>query len=393
MALNLAAIAGVAVLALNLGQQIQRTTRSLETEREAAADLYALHEDIVRSLSSGLITVSLHGRVLALNQAACDILGCEPGGALGRAVNALLPGVEAVLDRVAPDGTLRRGDLLVPGDPDDRYFGVSVSPLRNNRDQLIGRIINFQDLTELRRMEAQVKRAERLAALGTLAAGIAHEIRNPLASISGSIELLRGAPADDVAALMAIVTREVDRLNAMIADLLDYANPQRRELVPFDLAALVDETLRVFVQDRGFEGIEVRLAAGSPTEGIRLEGDPAKLRQVLWNLLRNAAEAAAGGGKHVSVRVGGDDLTSTVEVTDDGPGLDPTVLERVFDPFFTTKRSGTGLGLATSHNIVADHGGRIEVDSQPGKGATFKVILPRKPVEHGGAGKDYTGDA
>jgi two-component system sensor histidine kinase PilS (NtrC family) len=372
MALNGAAIASVAVLAYTLGAQIQRTAESLEFEREAAADLYALHEDIVRSLSSGLITIGTRGNVLAVNQAAVDMLDRPPTELIGRPVDAVLPGIDALLAGVDARDLLRRGDLTIG----ERAFGISVSPLRDNGDRLIGRVVNFQDLTELRQMEGQVKRAERLAAIGKLAAGIAHEIRNPLASISGSIELLRAAPADDAAALMAIITREIERLNRMISDLLDYANPQPRERVPFDLAALVDETLRVFVQDKSFDGVEVVLDPGSPTEGLLLEGDPAKLRQVLWNLLRNAAEAATAGGKHVTVKVGRGDDMAVVEILDDGAGMEPSVVEHVFEPFFTTKRRGTGLGLATSHNIVAEHGGRIQVVSEPGAGSSFTVLLP-----------------
>ncbi len=372
MALNGAAIASVAVLAYTLGAQIQRTAESLEFEREAAADLYALHEDIVRSLSSGLITIGTRGNVLAVNQAAVDMLDRPDTELIGRPVGAVLPGIDTLLAGVDARAVLRRGDLTVG----DRAFGISVSPLRDNSDRLIGRVVNFQDLTELRQMEGQVKRAERLAAIGKLAAGIAHEIRNPLASISGSIELLRGAPADDTGALMAIITREIERLNRMISDLLDYANPQPRERVPFDLAALVDETLRVFIQDKTFDGVEVSLDPDSPTEGLAMEGDPAKLRQVLWNLLRNAAEAAAAGGRHVTVKVGRGDDMAVVEILDDGAGMEPSVVEHVFEPFFTTTRKGTGLGLATSHNIVAEHGGRIQVVSEPGAGSSFTVLLP-----------------
>lgn len=378
MALNLAAFAGVGILAINLGGQIQRTAASLETQRTATADLYALHEDIVRSLSSGLITVGAGAEIITVNQTASEILGLAPATAHGRPIAQVLPGLEHKLAGLAPRASLWRDDLVIERPDGQLVLGISVSPLRNNRDQVIGRVINFQDLTELRRMEDEVKRTERLAMVGTLAAGVAHEIRNPLASISGSIELLRAQVYDDEEdrALMDIVTREIERLNALITDLLDYTNPQPRERVRFDIAAMVAETLQVFRQDRSFGEVGVEAAPDSVSSGLEVSGDPGKLRQVLWNLLRNAAEAAARGGGTVTVRVEQRGERAAVEVADDGPGIAPEHLGRVFDPFFTTKSRGSGLGLATCHSIVTEHGGMVDVDSQPGRGSRFTVRLP-----------------
>jgi two-component system sensor histidine kinase PilS (NtrC family) len=373
MALNLAACAGVAVLASNLGSQIQQTTASLASQRDVTANLYALHEDIVRSLSSGLITVNEGGVVLTVNQAACDLLGAPADALIGRPLAEVMPGIEQALTAIGTQRVAQRRDLVRarPGG-DEQVLAVSVSQLRNNRDQVIGGVVNFQDLTEMRAMERQVRRAERLAVVGTLAAGVAHEIRNPLASISGSIELLRGAPQvdEDSRALMDIVTREVDRLNILITDLLDYTNPQPRALVALDLAVLARETIQVFAQDRSLE--PVRVTCEGPA-ALELVADPARIRQVLWNLLRNAAEAARS---RVLVRVAGRDDTAVLEVCDDGPGIEPEHLERVFDPFFTTKSQGSGLGLATCHSIAREHGGSIRAENQPGGGCRFVVTLP-----------------
>lgn len=373
MALNLAACAGVAVLASNLASQIQQTSASLASQRDVTANLYALHEDIVRSLSSGLITVDQGGVVLTVNQAASDLLGAPADALIGRPLAEAMPGVEQVLAAVGAQHVAQRRDLprARPGG-DEQVLAVSVSQLRNNRDQVIGAVVNFQDLTEMRAMERQVRRAERLAVVGTLAAGVAHEIRNPLASISGSIELLRSAPQvdEDGRALMDIVTREVDRLNVLITDLLDYTNPQPRALVALDLAVLARETVQVFVHDRSREAVHVTCEAPAPLEIV---ADPARIRQVLWNLLRNAAEAARS---RVVVRVARCDDTAVLEVGDDGPGIEPEHLERVFDPFFTTKSQGSGLGLATCHSIAREHGGSIRAENQPGGGCRFVVTLP-----------------
>jgi two-component system sensor histidine kinase PilS (NtrC family) len=370
LGINLAALIGVGALAFIFGDQLQRGAETLATTRKAAADLLTLHEDIVRSLSSGLITIAPDGIVLAANVAAADILG-QPAALAGQPIDKLMPGLSALI--ATGRGELRRADLRLA---DDLTVGVTVSPLRDVKNQVIGRVVNFQDLTELRRLEAQSRRSERLAMVGHLAAGIAHEIRNPLASISGSIELLRQGPAasDDDRTLMAIVHREIQRLNVLIGDLLDYANPRPPQPVDFDLGVMVEETLQVARGEQAFASVEMAMAVDRP---MPLHADPAKLRQVLWNLLRNAADAAALGGKHVHVdaRRGAD--ATTIVVSDDGPGIAADQLARIFDPFFTTKAKGTGLGLATCHAIVAEHGGHIDVDSAPGTGTRMTVSLPR----------------
>ncbi|HWN69322.1 MAG TPA: ATP-binding protein [Haliangium sp.] len=373
MALHLAACAGVAVLASNLASQIQQTSASLASQRDVTANLYALHEDIVRSLSTGLLTVNPNGAVLTVNQAASDILGVPADELIGRRLAAIMPGIEHALAEVGAQHVAQRRDMVRTRPSGvEQVLAVSVSQLRSNRDQVIGGVVNFQDLTEMRVMERQVRRAERLAVVGTLAAGVAHEIRNPLASISGSIELLRATPQvdEDGRALMDIVTREVDRLDALITDLLDYTNPQPRALVAFDLASLARETVQVFVQDRSFEAVQV--TCGGLT-ALEIVADPSRVRQVLWNLLRNAAEAARS---RLSVRVERRDAMAVLEVSDDGPGIEPEHLDRVFDPFFTTKSQGSGLGLATCHSIVREHGGSIHVENEPGGGCRFVVALP-----------------
>jgi two-component system sensor histidine kinase PilS (NtrC family) len=383
LGLNLAATAGVGVLSFILGDQLQRAAQSLATERRAVADLVTLHQDIVRSLSSGLVTVDPQWRVLTINQAATDILGIEAASAVGSDVERLLPGLRGKVGDRDPRQPLRRADLELARAERTLVVGISVSPLRDVHDAVVGRVINFQDLTELRRMEQQMRRAERMATLGQLSAGIAHEIRNPLASISGSIELLRQGhvASEDDAALMAIVNREIDRLNGLISDLLDWANPRPPQIVDLDLAVLVDETVRVFRQDKS-SGVEVGLT--TPRELV-MAGDAAKLRQVVWNLLRNAAEAAAAGGGHVEVAVGGSADTAEIVISDDGAGIPREHLSRVFDPFFTTKKRGTGLGLATCHSIVTDHGGSLDVASDAGGGTRVVVRLPRRRGEAGAA--------
>lgn len=386
LGIQLAALSAVGVLAFIFGDQLQRGAETLATTRQAAADLFTLHQDIVRSLASGLITIAPDGVVLTANQAAADILQRRAADIHGKSIETVLPGLMAQLaesqsgELRRADLTLRRADLTLG----ELTVGVTVSPLRDVRDQVIGRVVNFSDLTELRRLEQHMRRAERLATVGQLAAGIAHEIRNPLASISGSIELLRHAPAsDDDRTLMAIVHREIQRLNELVGDLLDYANPRPSQPVEFDLGVLVRETVQVARADPANAAVEISAAVDAP---LGVHADPSKLRQVVWNLVRNAADAAAGGGKHVRVEARRMSARGeaqalalamvTITVEDDGPGIAPDQLARIFDPFYTTKQKGTGLGLATCHAVISEHGGRIDVESDVGKGTKVVVRLP-----------------
>jgi two-component system sensor histidine kinase PilS (NtrC family) len=371
LGINLAAQIGVGALSFLFGDQLERGAETLATTRKAAADLLTLHEDIVRSLSSGLITIAPDGIVLTANAAAADILG-QPAVLAGQPIDQLMPGLSALI--ATGSGELRRADLQLA---DDLTVGVTVSPLRDVRNQVIGRVVNFLDLTELRRLEAQSRRSERLATVGQLAAGVAHEIRNPLASISGSIELLRQGPAasDDDRTLMAIVHREIQRLNVLIGDLLDFANPRPPQLVDFDLGVMIEETLQVARGEQAFATVDMMMEVDRP---LPIHADPAKLRQVLWNLLRNAADAAAVGGRHVHVDARRSQGATTIAVSDDGPGIAADQLARIFDPFFTTKSKGTGLGLATCYAIISEHGGHIDVDSEPGKGTRMVVSIPRQ---------------
>jgi two-component system sensor histidine kinase PilS (NtrC family) len=373
LGINVAALIGVGALSFIFGDQLQKSADTLATTRRAAADLLTLHQDIVRSLSSGLITTTVDGTVLTANQAASDILGSTPAALTGHSIDSIMPGLSAQLANAR--GELRRADLTVPTRDEDTTIGVSVSPLRDVRDEIVGCVINFQDLTELKRLELHARRAERMATVGQLAAGVAHEIRNPMAAISGSIELLRQSPqaSDDDRALMSIVHREVQRLNGLIGDLLDYANPRPKQTVDFDLASLVRETVQVARGDQTFADVEL---AAATDDSVPVHADPAKLRQVVWNLVRNAADAARGGGKHVKVEARRTTEGATVSVADDGPGIPDTLLGRIFDPFVTTKEKGTGLGLATCHAIIAEHGGRIDVETAPGKGTKMVVSLP-----------------
>jgi two-component system sensor histidine kinase PilS (NtrC family) len=374
------AFAATGLLAARLATQLKRAEVRIASQHTRLRDLATLHADVIRCLTSGLVTLSEEGRVVTFNKAAAEILGVAAETAGGRAVTDVLPALAPLLEKLPAGASLRREELLhkTPAGI-DRILGVSVTPLVDADRHTLGRIVNFTDLTELRRMEEVLTRNERLAAVGRLAAGIAHEIRNPLAAISGSIELLSGSAGADRESteLMGIVLREVTRLNTLITELLEFARPRRPDPQRLDVGAALHEMLRVFENDKRLQGARVELSAPGP---VWVDADADQLRQLVWNLLRNAAEATPSG-EPISVEVALENGAKTekwarITVRDRGPGISMENRMRLFEPFFSTKEGGTGLGLATVHRIVEEHKGQIEVDVPQGGGTKFTVRLP-----------------
>jgi two-component system, NtrC family, sensor histidine kinase PilS len=374
LALNVLALGAVGVLATHLAQQTRQAGERLTRHERYAGDLATLHENTIRSMTSGLVTLDLNGRVTSINESAIEILGVPRTRVLGDALEVHLPQLGLLLVEAGPHGTVRRAEITaLRPDGAVRSLGISAAPLADHAGRVVGRVIHFQDLTELRRMQLEVERAERLASIGRFAAGIAHEIRNPLASISGSIEMLKTTPGADADSrqLMDIAVREVDRLNRLITELLDYARPRSEERHRLDLGEQVAEIVRAFAQERRAK-IQVTTDL---CPGVIVEVATGQLRQVIWNLIRNAAEAMPGGGE-IAIRLAIEDPQATLEIRDSGPGIPRDQIDRIFEPFYSTKAGGTGLGLATVARIVADHRGVITVASDAAHGATFTVRLP-----------------
>jgi two-component system, NtrC family, sensor histidine kinase PilS len=380
----------VALLASTLARELRVTGERLDVSRARFSVLRNLHERTVESLSSGLLTTDASLRITFFNPEAERITGRKAGDALGRMLDEVLPGA-AALARHADHGRSRmRARLPLAGsDRDARHLGIAVSILRGGDGAPAGYVAIFQDVTGVVQMEQELRRRERLAGVGELAASIAHEIRNPLAAISGSVELLRSGEGEDGAKLMDIVLREIGRLDALIRDFLHYARPAAPKLETVPLGPLFDEVARV---------LEASLPPGAKLEheveaGAAALADPTQLRQVIWNLVKNALEALDGGGAvrlsaarapgapqdgAADGRKRGAEGPGSVEivVADTGRGIALADLERIFDPFYTTKPDGTGLGLPTVHRIVESHGGALQVESRPGVGTQFRVRLP-----------------
>ncbi len=374
---NVTAVFLVALLAGYLSEQLRAAGQQL---RFASADieaLKALNEHIITSIQSGLVSYTLDDKIIFFNPAASKITGLETADVLFRSVASVFPGVRDH-ESSGDDSLSRWEQAFVRPDGSRRVLGFSLSPLLDAHRAHQGWILIFQDLSPIREMEERIRRSEQFAAIGKMAAGIAHEIRNPLASMSGSIQMLSQSSTLDPMSekLMRIVMRETDRLNALITDFLHFARPKEPEFSRFPLRPLVQEVIEVFAYLH-FQDTEAQLDVDVqvPTD-LEVTADPQQLKQVVWNLFNNAAEAMENSGV-VSLSAACDDRGAVeIRVQDSGCGITDEVRDRIFDPFFTTKDSGSGLGLAQVLRIVEDHGGELLVESVPDAGSTFVVRLP-----------------
>jgi two-component system sensor histidine kinase PilS (NtrC family) len=374
----LAGSVSVGSLGVSLARQRRKVGERLAVQQQIVGDLASLHQDTIRCLSSGLVTTTLDGTITTMNDAACEILGLGHKPPLGQKLTKHIPCLDAVLAKAGAQGRVLRDEVdAIRSDGVERRLGLSATPLSDHSGLVTGRVIHFQDLTDLRQMEQAVTRAERLAGIGRLAANIAHEIRNPLASISGSVEVLRRLPGADPETrnLVDIAVREVDRVNALITSLLDYARPRSEERQHLDLGELIGDIAKIFEQERRVKNVQLQVHNQA---GVLVEAASGQMHQVLWNLLRNAVEAMPEGGT-IYLAAGlraADPPQAILMVRDTGIGIAEADLDHIFEPFFSRKPDGTGLGLATTARIVEDHKGSIEVKSQLGRGTTFTIRLP-----------------
>ena len=392
------ALVAAAGLSGFLARELLRAGIALAERTEDLAQLRTLHQRTVESLKSGLLTTDLDGLVTSFNQEAQRITGLTRTQAIGRDLEQVLPGVRAMQagNSAVEPGARARMSYAGPGGR-SLHLGVGAYVLRGASGVAGGAVVIFQDVTEVVAMERELRRSERLAAIGELSASIAHEIRNPLAAISGSIQVMqskRDTQSVESGRLMEIVLREVDRLDRLIGDFLQFARPGEPQIGWVSLADAVREVLEMFEVSRPVSvAIECDLHPG-----LGVHADPGQLRQVLWNLLLNAAQAMPNGGvvriaahprggRAPQEEVSGgrmDDhkpVWAELTVMDQGVGIPADVVDRVFDPFFTTKPGGTGLGLAIVHRVIAEHRGVVRVErGAAGFSTAIRLSLPRAEV-------------
>lgn len=397
MAANFSGFYATALLTSYLSEQLQRTARELDANRQNLAELRALNQNVVDSIPSGLITLSASGTASFINPAGANILHTDPLSALGRHVTALgffTPEEwESAREELSRGSIVRRESDHIDPDGERRSLGFAISPLSTLEGHFSGYTVIFQDLTDVKKLEAEVRLKDRMAAVGELSAGIAHEIRNPLAAIAGSVQVLKKSQSltPQEQRLMSIVLKESERLNKSISDFLRFVRPQEKRAVEFDVAVSLSETLDLLENSPELhETHELRREIEPPS--FPFVGDGDQIRQVFWNLARNAVAAMPKGGV-LTVRTTVDDSSYHIIFTDNGRGMSPADLQRLFQPFRTNFPSGTGLGMAISYRIVQEHGGKIDVSSQEGEGTSIVVTLPIGSTRSGAKGQRSPHDA
>lgn len=394
------------MLANTLSSELRRTGAALDRRTTDLRRLRDLHLRTVESIGSGLLTTDEAGCVTSFNPEAERITGETAADVAGRTLDEVIPGTRMILEEARAgkpvDAAIGRERIAYRNLRDeDLFLGLAASSLRDESGEQVGHVVIFQDVTGVVSMERELRQSERLAAVGEMAARMAHEIRNPLAAISGSVQVLQSAPVEENAdpeqtRLMGIVVREVDRLNQLITDFLRYSRPAPIKPEPVQLSSLIEEVAEMN-ESQGEESLEIFLDLDPE---VVVMADPSQLKAVVWNLWNNAKEAMGTVGR-LSVRVGrtiGDlsqddrsagrneqgagpgaegaaEWTAVLEIEDTGPGIRADARAMIFEPFFTTKRDGTGLGLATVRRIVEQHGGLIEAVSDDENGACFRVSL------------------
>jgi len=379
LAVHLFGFYAVALLTSYLGESASRAEEELAEKSGSLANLEIFHRDVIQSISSGLISTDLDARVTSVNRAALEILATTETALLGRPIAASGLFSEAEWAAAASDRSadrLTRSELVVERGAERLPIGFTVTRLTDANNVPTGWIVVFQDLSQWRRLQEELRLKDRMAAVGELAAGLAHEVGNPLAAISGSVQLLSVsiAAGQQERRLLDIIVKESLRLDRTIKGFLRFARPRERAAARFDIAALLAENtalLRNSEEATGGHEFSLELEP----ESVQLAGDPDQISQIFWNLARNALRAMPKGGKLLILgRLRGESYS--IEFRDTGHGMSEEQRAKLFHPFQSFFDSGTGIGMAIVYRIVQEHGGSISVESRPAEGTRIVVSLP-----------------
>jgi two-component system sensor histidine kinase PilS (NtrC family) len=362
-----------AVLSGTLAERWRHSEALYQRKSIDFSELERMNRLILSHISSGVMLINPQGRIRSFNLAASDITGFSLQQVYDSPAAELFPEFNKI---VIPDTVPvnRAEGFFTHPSGERRSFGYATTLVKGNHGEALGTLVTFQDLTQLKKIEEQLKRSDRLAAIGRLSAGLAHEIRNPLASISGSAQLLgenRQLSTEDKH-LLTIMIKEADRLNHLLTDFLAYARPHRPHKTRVDMAVMVAELRQMLLRDQRFQKIDVQINTEHP---CLVSIDRSQIWQVMWDLSINAAEAMKGKGALLIAFNYGDPWTLTIE--DSGPGIAPEIRERIFEPFFSTKDKGTGLGLSTVYSIIEAHGGTIRAEGSILGGERFVMSFPQ----------------
>ncbi len=380
---HVASFIGIALLTSFVVEQERKTKRQLAEKTSAFDRLDLLHRSIIESVDTGILTVNLEGHIRSFNRAAEEISGHTYGEVVNRSIEEVFPGASTLINRAESEERMRlrrRLEIVIrKKSGESMVLGLSESPLYE-RGVKIGSILIFQNLTAVKEMERESEKNKQFAFVGQMAAGLAHELRTPLQSISGSIQILRRdlnlEPTDE--RLMQVILRAKDQMESLVKNFLLMARSNQGKKTETDVGRLVEEVMESLTYGTDWNPrVEVHKSLG---EYLFVVGDPAEIRQILWNLMINAMQAMPGGGT-LSVTVSRDTLDDRmpavrIEISDTGCGIEPGQLEKIWEPFYTTKERGSGLGLAIVRRIVETHGGAVAVMSDARQGTRFSIRLP-----------------
>lgn len=395
LAMSIASFFVVAYVSGHMAEEAEKSSQRVREQKRDLERLEMLNRNIVQSMNSGLLSIDPQGIIQYSNRHAQEIVELGEDRLAGRPIDEFFPDLEDSLPLLkdpeacrAQHASLRRRECTYQMPSGKKLFlGYTVSALQDGRGECLGWIISFQDLTSIKEVESQVQRMERLALAGRIASEIAHEIKNPLAAMSGSMQMLQNElqHVPWLAKLTEIVCREIDRINSLVTSFLWLAKtpPVSGKIQDVSVCSTLLDTIRL-MQDHQKMSSRYQVQTLFLAEPI-LQLDPHIFQQILWNLLKNALEAMPDGGE-LMVRVGlksaagsppaSDSQYVFIDIQDSGMGIPAELQEKIFEPFFTTKEQGTGLGLSTVYQLLQSSGGRIEVRSEPHCGSTFTLLFP-----------------
>ncbi|HEX9714848.1 MAG TPA: ATP-binding protein [Desulfurivibrionaceae bacterium] len=366
----------IAMLLVAIGGWIALlTAQSYRSSQKTLMNMRAFTDLLISRLPVGIIATNAEGHIQTFNSTAAKFTGKTPEQAIGHLQTSVLPQIQQVTAQ--DEEVLDREILLPPDSPAPNHLHLSSVPITDGQSNTIGRVTLMYDVTEIKKLEAQVRRHDRLVALGKMAAGVAHEVRNPLSSIKGFATLLgsRFPAKSEEGEAARLLINEVERLNRSITELLTYARPLPLTIAEVEIEPFIEASLKLIQSDAKELGVAVHQEIALVRKQVRLDKD--RLNQVLLNLYLNSLQAMEHGGElWVAVREGARPGTIEISVRDTGCGIAADILERVMDPYFTTKPEGTGLGLAMVYKIIDEHGGTIKIASKEGEGTTVTIILP-----------------